>query len=420
VVVESRWGDWVRYWRSVFLCALALGVGWCGKQGLDHYRKNVEIERACRLLFDEGYYTRTYPDVVASGLEPFEHYKTTGYKKDYNPAPWFNAAFYRSLYMSRYFAHLSVSRGNPLRHYVVTHKVGTTHPAHVQKIVPLKKPRYYVTLCSIFKDEAPYLKEWIEYHKMLGVEHFILFNHNSTDAYQEVLAPYVADGTLRLIDMKEESGGNIGRWNMIQTQSYLRAAKMLATEAEWLILLDTDEFFVPAHAQTIPDVLRDYDAYAAVSFNFVNYGTSRGTYVMPGELLVERLTLRERDNVHVSTVVKPRYVFDITNPHYPILKPGYTQVDARKHVFHGPWTEKSDHSIARFNHYWTRDQGFLERVKIPRRKKSFGGRDARREMEEADKTCSQVEDTGVHRFVPELRRRMGLSVPEGNPPQSEV
>jgi len=29
---------------------------------------------------------------------------------------------------------------------------------------------YTLAIAAIFKDEAPYLKEWIEYHKLVGVE----------------------------------------------------------------------------------------------------------------------------------------------------------------------------------------------------------------------------------------------------------
>jgi hypothetical protein len=35
-------------------------------------------------------------------------------------------------------------------------------------------PIGYVSIAAIFKDEAHYLREWIEFHNMLGVEHFFL------------------------------------------------------------------------------------------------------------------------------------------------------------------------------------------------------------------------------------------------------
>ena len=38
----------------------------------------------------------------------------------------------------------------------------------------LRKPnydkKYRISLCGIFKNEASFLKEWIEFHEMIGVE----------------------------------------------------------------------------------------------------------------------------------------------------------------------------------------------------------------------------------------------------------
>ena len=42
--------------------------------------------------------------------------------------------------------------------------------------------KYYFSICAIFKDESLSIKEWIEYHKLIGVEHFYLYNNNSTDS----------------------------------------------------------------------------------------------------------------------------------------------------------------------------------------------------------------------------------------------
>ena len=50
---------------------------------------------------------------------------------------------------------------------------------------------FELMLCLRFKNEAPNLKEWLEYHHMVGVQHFALYNNNSTDDYRSVLDPYV-------------------------------------------------------------------------------------------------------------------------------------------------------------------------------------------------------------------------------------
>lgn len=35
----------------------------------------------------------------------------------------------------------------------------------------------YLPICAIFKEEAPYLPEWIEFHRLMGVERFFLYDN---------------------------------------------------------------------------------------------------------------------------------------------------------------------------------------------------------------------------------------------------
>ncbi len=59
---------------------------------------------------------------------------------------------------------------------------------------------YELGAACIFKDCASLLKEWIEYHRMVGVEHFWLYNNSSTDNYAEILKPYIKEGIIELFD----------------------------------------------------------------------------------------------------------------------------------------------------------------------------------------------------------------------------
>ena len=54
-----------------------------------------------------------------------------------------------------------------------------------------RKMKYQVSLCLIFKNEAPFLKEWLDYHLTIGVSHFYLYNNNSDDNYLDVIKPYI-------------------------------------------------------------------------------------------------------------------------------------------------------------------------------------------------------------------------------------
>lgn len=48
--------------------------------------------------FDPYFYLLAYPDVRASGMDPYEHWKTNGHLEDRWPNLYFNTAWYRATY----------------------------------------------------------------------------------------------------------------------------------------------------------------------------------------------------------------------------------------------------------------------------------------------------------------------------------
>ena len=36
-------------------------------------------------------------------------------------------------------------------------------------------PKHYLAVCAIAKDEGPYFKEWIEWHRSVGVDKFYIY-----------------------------------------------------------------------------------------------------------------------------------------------------------------------------------------------------------------------------------------------------
>ena len=41
-----------------------------------------------------------------------------------------------------------------------------------------------IAVCAIFKDEAPYLLEWIAFHKMVGVDLFVLYDNGGRPQFK--------------------------------------------------------------------------------------------------------------------------------------------------------------------------------------------------------------------------------------------
>ena len=45
----------------------------------------------------------------------------------------------------------------------------------------------YLSICAIYRDEAFYLREWLEFHRLVGVERFFLYHNLSIDDHLSVL-----------------------------------------------------------------------------------------------------------------------------------------------------------------------------------------------------------------------------------------
>ena len=94
-------------------------------------------------------------------------------------------------------------------------------------------PKYYLAVCAIAKNEGPYFKEWIEWHRAHGVEKFYIYDNESTDCTKEVLVPYVESGLVEYNDWPGQKQ---------QLPAYDDCFERHRLETRWLAVLDLDEF----------------------------------------------------------------------------------------------------------------------------------------------------------------------------------
>jgi len=141
--------------------------------------------------------------------------------------------------------------------------------------------KYYFCICAIFKNEAPYLKEWIEYHKMLGVDHIWLYNNNSTDNFADVLEEYVKEGYVSLKNWEQQYA---------QAAAYNDCYLQHGNETMWLCFLDLDEFICPKYETDVKAFLKRYEGYPAVCFYWQMFGTGGQIKPDSSKLVIEQYT----------------------------------------------------------------------------------------------------------------------------------
>lgn len=231
--------------------------------------------------------------------------------------------------------------------------------------------KYYLSICALFRDEAPYMKEWIEFHRIVGVEHFYLCSNNGTDNYMKVLAPYIESGIVELTEVTTSDVDENGRYlvNPYQAPHYNIILEKSRGESRWVAFLDSDEYLYPVQADSLALFLKDYEEFGGLGVNWHMFGTSHVAKLNPKKTLIEQLTHCAPHgsgvNTHVKTVLQPELALQFLHGvHHCDYIEGSFQVNADKLRFEGPLTPYVSSDLVRINHYWTRDEYYMRKFKI--------------------------------------------------------
>ena len=208
---------------------------------------------------------------------------------------------------------------------------------------------HYLAACAIYRNEAPYLREWIEFHRLVGVERFFLYDNRSTDEHREALAPYVAEGTVVAHDWPEVPG---------QITAYGHCLEQHRDEARWIAFLDLDEFLFSPTLEPVARILEDYEDYPAVMVNRLNFGSS-GHKTRPEGLVIEnylhRLPDSDDNSRHAKSIVDPSRTVGPRgmNPHCFIYEDGWAVNEEFKPIDHQPFgfVDMISFERLRLNHY---------------------------------------------------------------------
>jgi hypothetical protein len=255
----------------------------------------------------------------------------------------------------------------------------------------------YLSICAIYRDEAPYLREWVEFHRLIGAERFFLYDNLSTDHHLEALAPYTEDGTVVLHEWAVPNG---------QLLAYEHCLEQHRHDSRWIAFLDIDEFLFSPAGQPVSELLIDYEAWPGVGVNWAMFGTS-GHRTKPPGLVVEsyvRRVIAAPLNSHIKSIVDPtRTVSCGPNPHYFLYRDGQA-VDENRCPLEGAWSTSVSFSRLRINHYWTKSEAEA------RSKFGKGTADESQPREWSEfvyfESLPQETDEAITAYVPALREAL--------------
>ncbi len=232
--------------------------------------------------------------------------------------------------------------------------ISTAPPAPRAEGIP------YLCLCACLGYDAPYLLEWIEFHRLVGVERFFLYNNGDREEQRALLAPYMDDGVVVLHD-----------WPMFPPQlpALNDCIERHRQDARWIAFVDTDEFLFSPAGTPLPEILAEYEQWPAVGVNSEMFGTS-GHITKPDGLVIEsylRPLAALRIQRHIKSIVDPTRAVECLSGHHFKYRDDHLAVDENHHPIVGATTMFRSFSRLRVNHYHTRsEQEFREKLSRPR------------------------------------------------------
>ena len=270
--------------------------------------------------------------------------------------------------------------------------------------------RSVLAICAVFKDEAAYLREWVEFHQLMGVEKFYLYNNNSSDRYLDALQMHIDSGAVVIHEWPQRPA---------QLQAYEHCLKAHGSETDWLAFIDIDEFLFSPNAKLLPDVLADYADHAGVGVNWVMFGSAGHKQKPAGGVLENYLKRGQLDggvpyphlrlpdgsyrseNAHIKSIVQPSKVASCPNAHFMLYANDARAVDENGQPIEGPFSAKVSVEKLRINHYWSKSEEECE-YKFGRGFADGQGSRDWNEFLEHEKILNAVHDDVVLRVIAQL------------------
>ncbi len=159
----------------------------------------------------------------------------------------------------------------------------------------------FLAIATSVREEARYLLEWIAYHRVLGVQTFLLADNGGSDDTSQLLRELEDAGMIRRFDWRDR--------RYFQMTFYRQALEAARSLVDGLFFIDIDEFLRPSdarfadHKRATADLPLEPAVSAitqgwlsdptigAVALNWAIYGSSGRAE--PGDgLVIERFTRR--------------------------------------------------------------------------------------------------------------------------------
>ena len=265
---------------------------------------------------------------------------------------------------------------------------------------------YDLAVMTMMKNAAPYVKEWLDYHLLAGVDHFYFYDNESPDNQKEILQPYVDAGIVTYTLYP-------GKVRLLE--AYNDAIKRFKFECRYLAFVDDDEFILPKSKPTIievvDEVLSGKPNAGGLSVDWQFFGSNGQEKADYSRGVLERFTARQEGvDKQVKIIVDPRKVRYLQIAHFAYMFDGFYSFNENGGLVNGAFNEQPTGDKIVMHHYHLKSrEEYEKRVK----RGQPDGLNARTMQlwESWDKNYNKVVDEDILKYRDERRSAL---IPDGD------
>ena len=278
------------------------------------------------------------------------------------------------------------------------------------------KPK--IAIVAMVRNERPFMDEWLLYHRLIGTDHFFIYDDDLTPGLEEFLSPH-----------KEYT--TVIRWHGVhqdftslhgdkQTKAYTHATGHFLAGYQWAAFIDIDEFIVLDRHNKLDEFMASLGDAPEISLRRQLFGHN-GHYENPQALVTSELTRRRLNpepDCNGKSIIRCDTIAGFRSVHHCELKHKHQSKRRHKHRHQHEqkqWTERQPKSsdTAHINHYICRsftrwmdrpDRGYACDVIKPTAWEFNKEGCLRMFVEAVAVDCNEHVDEQMLRFKPELEQ----------------
>ncbi|MCD7453139.1 hypothetical protein HAX54_019882 [Datura stramonium] len=110
--------------------------------------------------------------------------------------------------------------------------------------------QHQMCVCTMLRNQASFLQEWIMYHSKIGVQRWFIYDNNSLDDIEDVVKVLSMDWNINVTR-------HVWPWIKTQEAGFAHCALRARDVCEWVGFMDVDEFFHLPTGLSLLDILRN-------------------------------------------------------------------------------------------------------------------------------------------------------------------